>query len=400
VNWILLIMTLVVLLFLSLVILELGTRWWLRRRNHYYAWIPYLRLEYHPDPEMFPELERRVRFEINGDGERGNEPPSSLNGLYRILVAGGSPAECGLLDQPTSWPGALERILGEPEHLHMLGASMVHVGNIGRSGIASAHLNLIFQKVLPRYRHLSTIIVMVGGNDVWDWLQIGAPAGYTRSPFPITEACLVRPDPDRPFSWKPKASALSELLREIRRRLLHSIKVRYHVGRWTGKARAMRAHATEIRDSVPDPEGMLSNFERNLRELLITAKAHADRVLVVEQPWFEKNHYIPEELSHFWHGGMGGDPTKREEVSVFYSLEVLSKLMRLMNLRAAQVADNLGVEHLDLMPLLEISLKTFYDFVHFTPAGAAVVAEAIANTLLQPHSQKTVGFHDLRNYDQ
>jgi lysophospholipase L1-like esterase len=270
----------------------------------------------------------------------------------------------------------------------MLGASRARVGNIGRSGIASAHLNLIFQKVLPQYRHLSAVIVMVGGNDVWDWLQRGAPAVYTPSPVPITEAFSIRPG--RLFGRMHTVPALRELVREIWRRFFHPIKVRQHSGKWIGKARAMRARAKEYRNSVPDPKDMLANFERNFRELLNTAKAHADRVLVTRQPWFEKNHYTPEEVSHFWSGGMG-DPSTGEDVKVFYSLDVCSQLMRLMDLRAAKIADELGVEHLNLVPLLEPSLGTFYDFIHFTPAGSAVVAEAIAKTLLQPHSKKTGG---------
>ena len=385
-NWILSIFGLIVSLLLSLVSLELGIRWWLRRRKCYYVWPPYLRLELHPAPEVFPELEKKVRFEINSEGERGNEPSSSSNGLYRILVAGGSPAECALLDLPTSWPGALESILKKPEHLRMLGASRVYVGNIGRSGIASAHLNLIFQKVLPRYRHLSAIIVMVGGNDVWDWLQREAPAVYTPSPIPVTEVFSVYPG--RLFGRMHTLPALREFLREIWRLSLHPVKVRQHSGKWVEKARSMRAGAKEIRNFGPDPKDMLANFEHNFRELLNTAKAHADRVLITRQPWFEKNHYTPEEICHFWSGGMG-DPSKKEEVTVFYSLGVCRQLMHLMDLRATKVADDLGVEHLNLIPLLEPSLRTFYDFIHFTPAGAAVVAEAIAKTLLQPHSKKT-----------
>ncbi len=389
---------LIVVLLLSLLALELGTRWWLRRKDRHYVWLPNLRIEFHPDPEVFPELERKVGFEINSDGERGNEPPRSGAGLYRTLVAGGSPAECALLDQPTSWPGVLEHILNKAENLRILGASKIHVGNIGRSGTASAHLNITFQKVLPQYRHLNLIIIMVGGNDVWDWLQRGAPTVYSPSPVPITDTCFICPG--RPFGWKLRESALSQLLREIRMRSLHPINIRHNTARWVGKARAMRARAKEIRNSVPDPKDMLANFERNFRELLNTAKVHSDRVLVVLQPWFEKNQYTSEEVSHFWSGGVG-DPYRGDEVTVFYSLEVCSQLMRLMNLRAVKVADDLGVEHLNLIPLLEPSLKTFYDFIHFTPAGAAAVAEAIAETLLRsrrepnpstPLSEGPIGF--------
>lgn len=142
----------------------------------------------------------------------------------------------------------------------------------------------------------------------------------------------------------------------------------------------MRARAQEIRTAVPDPAPMLRHFEDQFRQLLRRARSHADRVLVVRQPWFEKD-YTPEELAHVWHGAVG-DP-HQEEVSTYYSVEILCRLMALVGARAAHVADELGVEHLNLMSLLESSLETYYDFVHFTPAGSAVVAEAVAAAILR-----------------
>ena len=361
------------------VAMELGARWWLRFRGQHYVWQPGLRLHLHPDRELFPELEPQVRIEINRDGERGDEPPTSGTGLYRILVAGGSPAECGLIDQPTSWPGTLQRLLDKPEHLRFLGASKVHVGNIGRSGIASQHLDLIFERVLPQYRHLDTIIIMVGGNDVFQWLQHGAPASIQDSPDTASEAFSV--NPEGPFTWKPRNLALVELVKRLFRRWFWQVKVRYHSGKWVGRARTMRAQAKEVRITVPEPTVMLNHFEYHFRSLIQKAKAHADRVLVVRQPWFEKN-YTPEEAAHFWHGGMG-DPTGKEEVTVYYSFQVVSSLLACMDARAAKVAEELGIEQLNLMPLLERSLKTYYDFVHYTPAGAAAVAAIIADAILR-----------------
>src|SRR2546425_13323097 len=89
------------------------------------------------DPDVFPELERRVRFYINADGERGGDVRDGEPGLYRILVAGGSVVECFGLDQPTSWPGSVEQLLKTRESLTALGAPRVHVGNIGHSGVGS-----------------------------------------------------------------------------------------------------------------------------------------------------------------------------------------------------------------------------------------------------------------------
>src|SRR5262245_51076197 len=87
---------------------EYFSRWWLRHFGAYYVWAPGLRLHLYPDPAVFPSVEPLVRIEVNADGERGNALPGPAAGVYRILVAGGSPVECFLLDQPTSWPGALQ----------------------------------------------------------------------------------------------------------------------------------------------------------------------------------------------------------------------------------------------------------------------------------------------------
>src|SRR5207249_12025538 len=144
------------------------------------------------------------------------------------------------------------------------------------------------------------------------------------------------------------------------------------------------ARAKKIRVILPDPTPMLDHFEFHFRRLLETAKAHADRVLVVRQPWFAKN-FTPEEAARMWHGGVG--QAWREDVTTYYSFEVFSTLMSLLDGRAAAVANALQVEQLDLMPILERSLKTYYDGFHLTAAGAGVVAGAVASAILHPLAQ-------------
>ena len=165
-----------------------------------------------------------------------------------------------------------------------------------------------------------------------------------------------------------------------RRRWLRPIQVHERAGKWIGQARAMRARAKTVRSTMPDPTPMLDHFECHFRRLLQKAIGRADRVLVVRQPWFDKD-YSEKEASHMWHGGVG--QVWRETVTTYYSFEVVSRLMALVDTKAAIMANALGVEQLDLMPLLDRSLATYYDGFHLTPAGARVVATAVAAAVLR-----------------
>jgi lysophospholipase L1-like esterase len=358
---------------------ELGSRWWIRHRTRYHLWLPGRRLELRFDPAVFPQVEPRVRFEINGDGERGSDVRGDAPGLFRILVAGGSPAECFALDQPTSWPGALERLLNSADSLQVLGARAVHVGNVGHGGIASRHLDVIFQHLLPQYRRLAAIVIMVGGNDVFQWLEDGAPPSLAASSVAVSD--IFDCYPTQPFGWKPRQWGTFALARRLRRAWLRPLKVWEGAGAWMVAARRMRAEAKELRTSVPDPAPMLDCFEHHLRRLLQRARVQGDRVLLVRQPWFEKQ-YTPEEAARFWHGGMG--KAWEDTISVYYALDVVNRLMGLVDARAAAVAEALGIEHLDLRPVLPPRLEYYYDYVHYTPVGAALVARAVAATLLRP----------------
>ena len=357
---------------------ELIARWWIRRRTPYRVWPPGMRLEVRQHPDVFPEIEPRVRMNINSDGERGDEAPrdaGGTGGLFRILVAGGSAAECYALDQQTSWPGSLERLLNQEDPLRALGARRVHVGNIARSGVSAPELDLIFERVLPTYDRLDAVIVMVGASTVYHWLEEGAPE---RPPAVVPEASLFAYHPAQRFSWNPRASAVAELVRRLRQSWLKPVEVKENVGAWLVSGRKMRAQAKELRTSAPDPTALLDDFELHFRRALRRAMLCARRVVVVRQPWFEKD-YTPEESGRFWHGGIG-KPWK-EKVTVYFSFDVINRLLRQVEERVVAVADELGLEHVNLRPVLNQGLRHYFDHDHFTPTGAAVAAETIAGVL-------------------
>ena len=357
---------------------ELAARWGIRRRGAYFVLPPGLRQQLHPDPEVFPQLERMTRFEVNAVGERGDEIPP-VQGLYRVLVAGGSHPEGYLLDQETAWPGALQRLLQTPACLRRLGATRVHVGSIARSGVGSEALDLILARVLPRYPRLQAIVILVGATDVMRWIEYGTADVMP----PVRVADVFRCHPEGPFGWKPGQLAIGELLRRARRRWLRPVEVHHNTGRWIADARAMRARAKVVRNVMPDPSPMLQRFDVHFRRVLQRAQAHADRVIVVRQPWFDKA-FTPHEAACMWHGGVG--QAWRGEVTTYYSFEVFSSLMSLVDARASSVATAMGVEQIDLMPVLERSLVTYYDCHHMTPAGSRAVATAVGTAMVHGSS--------------
>src|SRR2546422_11153254 len=124
-----------------------------------------------------------------------------------------------------------------------------------------------------------------------------------------------------------------------------------------------------------DPVVVLVHFGQHSARLGRRGTAHADGVMVVRQAGFE-GPYAAEDAAHFWHGGVG--KAWKEPISIYYGLEVVNRLLELVDSRAAQVADGLGIRHLDLRPLLTQGLRHYYDHDHHTPAGAMVVAHAVA----------------------
>ncbi len=359
----------------ALIVGELATRAWLRARGNYYVLKRWARTVNEIDRTSLPTLEEQARIEVNGDGERGPELPRDTAGTYRVLVCGGSAAECFLLDQASTWPAVVLQALA-PE-ASRLGAHGVHVGNISRSLVACDYIEMMLARVLPHYTRLDVVVLMVGASDVVAWLERSTPEvveeGERKSSYAFEE------HPEGPFGWTPGTLALRRVVSLWRRRLLRPVGRRTQAGARLIANRAMRARG-EMVDEIPDPTPMLVHFERWLRRTVETARGKASRVLVVRQPWLRKA-FTPEEDQRLWNFG-GGRPYL-EEVTTYYSHDVVNRLMGGVDQVAARVADDMGVESLDLMQRLSHDFETFYDRLHFTPAGARVVGTAVAEAILE-----------------
>ena len=359
---------------LAAVVAELVARAVLRRRDAWFVHAPHSRAEYTLDPAAFPRLPPVVHRTANADGERGSPFPRDPERLYRVLIAGGSAAECYMLDQPHTWPAVAQDILNGTAGRRRL----AHVGNVACSLIPCRTIDRLLKRMLHRMRSLDVVVLMVGASDLVDWFEKKTPPQIDETPAVLHLYCSEHPAGG--FRWTPTGSALYRIGRRIRTRLLRPVDRRSKVGAARVKHREMRARAEVVLDHAPDPSPMLEGFRTHLTALIRTCLQHADQVLIARQPWLDAD-LTPEQERQLWNFGQGR-PYKQEP-EAYYSIPLVRQLMEQVDAVAAEVADAEGVAQLDLRPRVPSDLDHYYDFLHHTPLGSRCVGVAVADRLAE-----------------
>jgi hypothetical protein len=123
---------------------------------------------------------------------------------------------------------------------------------------------------------------------------------------------------------------------------------------------------------------MLDRFESDLRRLVLRAKSKAGRVILARQPWLERK-FTPEEERRLWMFGAGR--IRDEVVTAYYAHEVVWDLMRKIDARVVAVARDLGVEEVDLRPVVPPTFEFWYDETHHNARGCERIGNAIARKI-------------------
>ena len=366
------------------VVAELIARLGLRRFGGYFPLVPHQRQRFELDREALPMLEPVVHWSVNKDGERGGEVP---RGAARYLLAGGSCVESYYLDQPSSVAGQLQAELSATH-----GGRPVHVGSVARSRISCAQIREMLSKSYGLEAHANhranggrgpkpfeAVILMVGASDLVRWFELGAPTEPWTDEAPLSH--LFGQHPEGPFGWTPGRLALRALAARAQRRFFPREELRTRVGKRLVELRRARAAAEPKLDTIADPTLMLERFGKELGALIDDLKCVTDRVVVARQPWFDKE-LTPDEERWMWNFGQG--EIYAGGVKTYFSHRLVRELMRKVANRAGEVARAHGAIDLDTPSELEPSLDNFYDFLHFTPAGAKRVAELVTRCLPSP----------------
>jgi len=365
-TFLLIVLLCVILIFF---VAEILSRVYLRAAP-YHVLRPNLQHTIAPNPEILPTLEPLVTYRTNKMGERGAPLPDT-DDYYKVLCLGGSAFECLFLDQETSISGKLQSLAGD---LPSFKGKPVHVGNISRSRVGVLTESLMLDKALPNYSHVDVVVLQAGASDMVSWLEAGAEPEGTLGYKGVDEAFDAHPELNFGFSYEGLA------IRKIMGRWKSTRPKHFaKAGRRYREVRDMRANATTTIDEVPNMEGFLKHIRQGFNGLIDSSEAPGRTIIVARQPWFEKEHFTDEELATFWHGAVGNSFRKHSDT--FYSARVLCEVMSAIDAVVAEVCIERSVRSIDLKNLIPPTLEYYYDQIHLTTAGSALVATAVAEAI-------------------
>lgn len=363
----------------GLAILELAARRLSPPPDHFYIWPPNLERTFTPDQEILPGTSPRAWFRTNAFGLRSYNPSPTDN--YRILVLGGSAAECLYLNQRETWPRRIGDNLNQAYP-----RLQTWVGNGGRSGQTSRdhifHLNYLPLRALD----IDTIVLLIGANDLQLRLQQGESydPDYLKQPgaelAQIDRAFLSVPYPFiRPPLPFYKKLGIWRMARRVARRF-RGERPQDPRGEVIALWRENRRGSPVQLDTLPEMEIGLREYLTNLKTIATLASKKGVRLIFVTQPALWKKGISPEEEDLLWGGGVGY--FKNNPGQPYYTPKALATGLEFYNKILIAAARQWGIECIDLADGFPQTDEYFYDDCHFTVRGSELTGKRISNYLL------------------
>lgn len=370
----------IIIVVLIILLLELfSSRLLVPPPDNFYIWPPGIERTFTPDQEILPGTSPTVWFRTNSYGLRSYNP--APNDDYRILVLGGSAAECLYLNQRITWPRLI--IANLQREMPRL---KVWVGNGGRSGQNSRDHIFHLLHVPLRALDVDAIIILAGVND----LLLRLRQGEYFDPGYLDQSGAASRQLDHAFLFVPyqyslppppfyKKLGLWRVAKRIRNRFF-SERPQDSEGKIVANWRENRKLSGIRLDHLPEMEEGLREYKSNIDTIIDLASKKGIRLIFVTQPALWKKGMTPEENARLWMGGVG--PFKTHPGESYYTPEALSEGLKTYNSLLSSFCRWRGVECLDLATGFPQNTGVFYDDCHFTVEGSERIAREISDYLL------------------
>lgn len=302
-----------------------------------------------------PKVDEFQTYTYNGIGLRGPELPAKGSEYIKIFTVGGSTTACVQLSDGRTWPDILLSILEDA-------SENVWLNNAGQDGHSTFGHLVLLDRHLQKYEP-DIIIYLVGINDV------------ARDDLNVYDASFI----GRTESIRNQIVAESELLSTLQ--VLKRSLLAYDLG-VNSLAPLNLKTLSSVEVSAIESERTLKlhrsrylpSFRARLEELVArTAKLGAKPVLMTQPALY-------------------GNVVDAETGLVIDKLEVSGtglpaqlqwEVLELYNAVTRDVAATHGLHLIDLARQVPKDSSLYFDWIHYSNIGAEVVAELVANELLQ-----------------
>jgi len=272
----------------------------------------------------------------------------------RVLALGGSTTECGDLPLADRYPTVLQARLRES-------AADAVVFNAGRDWYTTRHSLINF---VAQYQdwHPHVVVVLDAINDVY---RSFSPALYAASPY--------RADYSHFFGAASNGAFPPTFEQHLYSKRYGPIVTHY----WY-EAPFVRERAV---DYPVDRYWSLRAFRANLARLVRTVRAAGSHVVLVTQPSLYRRQMTAAELEALWFGRVFCATRIGYARYEYASPQSLEGAMEAFNGAIREIAASESVGLADADARVPKTLDNFVDDVHYTPAGAALVAQTVAQTI-------------------
>jgi lysophospholipase L1-like esterase len=303
---------------------------------------------------LSPKLDREIVLARNGLGFRGPERPADADRWLSVIAVGGSTTECRFLTEGRDWPAVLGADLGAR-------FDRVWTQNAGLDGHSTYGHALLLRQRVGALRP-KVVLLLVGINDV------------ERDDLKSQDRALVdRPDASVLTSLA-RYSAIAATVQNI------------------GRARRAEHMALDYRelDLAAQPQGesdptrtervvrrhrheYVGPYRDRLRELVALCREAGALPVLLTQPAL----YGPavDDVTGVDLARVEVDATRRWDGALAWAV------LEAYNDATREVGRETGTRVVDLARDVPKSSRLYYDFVHFTNEGAAVVAHRVADAL-------------------
>lgn len=368
---------------IGVVLLESGLRI-TRERDRFYPFHPNAKRVFYPTPDVTPGIEGVSYFTTCSLGTRG---PELDNSKYRMLVIGGSTTACTALNDDETWPELLRRYVNQ----RCSDRKLLWVTSSGVNGLNSRNHIMHAKYLVPRIPELDYVLVYAGLNDVGLWLYnptfdpqyLDDPANWSDTlarSFRISNYVAN----DAPWYkhleiWK-RASVIKAAYQtaKLARQQQRDIFVEDERFQWLETAAQRRAERRKRfvpRAKMETLDTAIGAYQANLNRIVRLCREAGTEPIFMAQ--YIRWHGVSEDQRRrIWMGAM-------DRGNAYVRAEQMAELVDRFNAAMRQTAEAERVLFVDLPALLGEAGDLSYDGVHLNELGARMVAQSLADFLIQ-----------------